>query len=86
MLNSHQCSSQFQEKISFWQWVLLQENFFQEKRRIKEQPLHGDNAMLCTSFWQKKKNHDCLCEWGWEGGKGRVLWGDLKKREREEGS
>ena len=39
----------------------------EKKEKKKEQPLHGDNTMLCKSFWPKKKTHDCFREWDWEG-------------------
>ena len=39
-----------------------------------------------TRFFDKKNNHNCFHEWDWEGGKGRVLWGDLWRRKREGGT
>ena len=42
----------------FQQWMLLQDFFLtkkEKKTRRKEQPQHGDDAMLCKIFWQKKQ-------------------------------
>ena len=61
-------------------------NTFLVYQRRKKQPLHGDDAMLYNIFWpKKKKTMIFFCEWDWEGGRGRVLWGDLWRRRMESG-